>query len=423
MKTMTTIRVLGLYLLATSLLNAQTALRLPDLIEEGLANNPGIRAGNSRAEAATHKIPRAGALPDPTLAVAAMNLPLDSFVFDQEPMTGKQLQARQMIPFPGKLALRTEVARKGARVADLQVTEAENRLRRDISLTFFDLYYIDEAISTIRKNQALLREFVKVAEQKYAVGKGLQQDVLKAQVELSLMAERLINLHQRREGLEAKLNRLLNRPPTAPVGHVEAPVLRTQKYIFEQLSRQARENRPLLLAAEVKIQQGGDLTALARRNLLPDFGVSTAYTQRSVLQSGMGGVDYLSLGVSLNLPIYSGRKQKQKVQEQQILVRSQEENLEALQQNIDAALDRELADLTRHADLLELYRSGIIPQAAQSLESTLTGYQTDKVDFLTLIASQMTLFNLELKQAHNLSDFEKDLVELEYLVGSPIQGQ
>jgi len=137
----------------------------------------------------------------------------------------------------------------------------------------------------------------------------------------------------------------------------------------------------------------------------------------------MGGVDYLSLGVSLNLPIYSGRKQKQKVQEQQILVRSQEENLEALQQNIDAALDRELADLTRHADLLELYRSGIIPQAAQSLESTLTGYQTDKVDFLTLIASQMTLFNLELKQAHNLSDFEKDLVELEYLVGSPIQGQ
>ena len=177
-------------------------LILDDLIEEGLSNNPQLQAFHNKSLADEAKIPQAGSLPDPMLSLNVMNLPVDNYVFDQEPMTGKQIGVKQMFPFFGKLGLMEEIARRGAEVSEANWYDLQIQLIRNIKKVYYDLYYIDEAIITTKKNHELLVEFVSIAEKKYTVGKGVQQDVLKAQVELSKMIDRLIILNQKREKSE-----------------------------------------------------------------------------------------------------------------------------------------------------------------------------------------------------------------------------
>jgi len=392
-------------------------LNLDELINEGLANNPTRKAYSEDINAAASRVIQSSTLPDPMLSVNLMNLPFENFGFDQEPMSGKQLGFKQGIPFPGKLNLKSKVAEVGVEISREQYAEVSNSLVRDISNTYHNLYFIDEAIKTIEKNRQLVNELQKVAQQKYAVGKGLQQDVLKAQVELSLMMERLISLKQKRERIESTLNMLLNRPIDQVVGVTHKPKIRSLHLSFEELKQLGEENRPLLKLWRKRIERTDRKIDLARKNLLPDFAVSAAYTQRDVLATGMGGADFFSTGISLNLPIYAKNKQKQQIQEERIVHKSVLERQESIQQQVNKQINDALTELDENIELLELYRTGIVPQAAQALESALTGYQTDKVDFLTLISSQMTLFNLELEYARLISTNNKNVADLEFAIG------
>jgi len=399
---------------------AAEPLTLEGLIREGLANNPQRKALNEDISAAETRVSQSSALPDPSVSLNFLNLPVSNLGFDQEPMTGKQVVFKQALPFPGKLKLKEQITEVGVTLSKNQYAEATNALVSNISKTYYDLLFIDEAITTINKNKQLLGEFLKVAEQKYAVGKGLQQDVLKAQVELSLMTERIINLHQQRERIEARLNLLLNRPSDQVVGQAAQVPFTPQTFSYRALKKIALENRPVLKLWENRLAQSAHKIDLARKNLLPDFAMTAAYTQRSVLQNGLGGADFFTTGLSLNLPIYARSKQKQQVNEQRILRKGLEERLESVRKTVEQDLDIALTELNKTAQLVELYRSGIVPQAGQSLESSLTGYQTDKVDFLTLISSQMTLLNLELEYVRLISTYNKNIADLEFIIGSSL---
>ncbi len=399
---------------------AQT-LKLDKLIQEAVTRNPQLQAFRYQAEADSLKISQAGSLPDPMISLNLLNLPLDNFVMDQEAMSGKQIAIKQSFPFFGKLGLKEEIARVNARVAQANYMELESQLVRNIKNLYYDLFYTDEAIATTQKNYALIAEFVKIAEKKYSVGKGLQQDVLKAQVELSKMTRQIITLKQRREGLDANLNKLLNRPVQQPVAKTGKPAFLPAEFERTQLEKTTLEQRELLSAWRLRTEQRKAQTALAQKSYLPDFSVFMAYTQRKVLQSGMGGVDFLSAGITFNVPLYFRSKQDKQVQEKQIAQKQTEAAYLNVQNQVNAALDNALSDLDKNSQLLDLYSTGIIPQAAQSLQSAMIGYQTDKVDFLTLINNQKTLFNFELEYAGILSAYQKNLAELEYVTGTRIQ--
>ena len=400
---------------------SDSLLSLDALLEEAQNNNPQLQAFRYQALADSLKIPQAGALPDPMVSLNMLNLPLDNFVFDQEPMSGKQIALKQTFPFFGKLALKEKVARKNARVTQENYNELRSLLYRNIKQVYYDLFYTDEAITTTKKNYALIEEFVHIAEKKYGVGKGLQQDVLKAQVELSKMNKRLIVLKQKREQLESGLNKLLNRPARQTVARTTKPALPVKQYKWDHLEKTTREQRALLKAWRLRIEQRKAQSALARKSYLPDFSVFMAYTQRDVLQSGMGGVDFLSAGVTFNLPLYFWKKQDKQVQEKKIVQKQAEAAYLNIQNEVNAELNNTLSALEKNTKLLELYGTGIIPQAAQALQSAMIGYQTDKVDFLTLINNQKTMFNFELEYAGILSAYQKNLAELEYVTGTNIQ--
>lgn len=398
-----------------------STVNLSNLTQEALENNPGLQASQNTWQAEEAGIPQAGALPDPILSFNLMNIPVNSFDFNQEPMTGKQIALMQMFPFPGKQGLRENIARENAAVAEARYQELRNQLTQNVKTTYFDLFLIDKSIETVQKNTEVLREFVRIAESKYSVGSGLQQDVLRAQVELSKMTDRLINLRKRREVIEARLIALLNRPVESALGFTEDLIFKPFVYQFDELKNLADENRPLLQAWQAMIRQRGEQVRLAKKEYLPDFSLGIAYSQRDVLQNGAGGVDFLSGMVNVRLPLYFRRKQRKAVEEAQYNRISVQEQYHNILNQVYAGIDGILRDVQQNERLINLYETGIIPQASQSLNSAIAGYQTDKVDFLTLLTNQVNLFNFELDFYRILSDHHKGAAEIEALTGVELE--
>ncbi len=400
--------------------NAQQLLTLDSLKTLVLESNPQVKAMHDAWKASEEVVPQAGALPDPMISFNLLNLPVNTFAFDQEPMTGKQIAFIQDIPFPGKLGLKEAIAREDVMVRQAYYQETVNQLLFRAQQAYFQLYYLDRAIEITRKNAETLSQFIKIAETKYTVGKGLQQDVLRAQVEHSKMLDKLVNLQQKRRAVQASLNALLNRPQGTPVvTPQELPVSR-MTISLDSLTALANANRPLFVVWEAEVRKQEKRYRLAKKGYLPDFRLGVAYTQRDALQNGNPGVDFFSGLVTVKVPLYFWRKQKKAVSEhfiRQSVVRSRYQDVK---NQVFSQLESAYSSLEKNYRLIELYRDGIIPQATQSLNSAIAGYQTDKVDFLTLLNNEITLFNYQMDYYRVFSDYLTDQARLEYLTGTPL---
>ena len=393
-------------------------LDLEALIDEALANNPGLGALKHRWDAFEARIPQAGALDDPVFRFEASNLPLGSFDYTSTPMTGNQLVLSQKIPFPGTRSARERAARHASAAAEHTYQDREGFIVNGVKQAYFTLAFLDRAIATTRENEALLRDFVRIAQTKYSVGKGLQHDVLKAQVAVSALKDKRIRLKTMRRMAEARLNLVLNRPPQSPVGIPGEVVLTELPMSADQVGQTALANRPLLSAIDQTVQQWAATGGAARRQLWPNFNFSFGYRQRAFMPGDpVGGSDFLSFGVGINLPIFRGRKQRQKIAEANANVRMAESQHEAAAQEVLYAAQTLQLEIQQHREEAELFKTAILPQARQSLESAMAGYQVDKVDFLTLLSNQVTLFNFEIDTYRHVTEHEKKLAELEAVVG------
>lgn len=413
-------RLILLILIPLSPLLAQEPeiMHLNDLIAEGLRNNPDLKSTEDQWQAALARVPQAGALPDPTVSFNLLNVPVSTFAFDQEPMTGKQVALMQMFPFPGKQGTMENIAREAAAVKEGQHEELRNQLVKNIRITYYNIFLINKSIETVEKNTAALGEFVKIAETKYSVGKGLQQDVLRAQVELSRMLDKRIQLDKKRDALRARLNQLLNRPAASPLGPVDELQLIPYDKSLAELQQMATSMRPLLKTWQSTIRQSDEQLHLARKGYLPDFGLTLAYSQRDLLKNGAGGADFFTAMLNVKVPFYFWRKQRKQVEETQVMKSATEQKYRQVLNSVFEEIDRNLSEVQNDARLAELFKTGIIPQAAQSLQSAIAGYQTDKVDFLTLITNQINLFNFELDYYRIVCEYNIALAELEAAVGT-----
>lgn len=395
-----------------------STLSLQALIDRALEQNPSLHASQKQWEARQHRVPQAGTLPDPQLGLNLMNLPVNSFSFDQEPMTGKQVTLMQMFPFPGKLDLRRDIAESMAAVAEQRYREQQNQLVKQVKLAYYELYYIDRALETVNKNIDLLQQFTSIAETRYSVGKGLQQDVLRAQVKLSRMMDRRITLQQKREVQEARINELVNNPPETPLGRPVAARKVDKLPGLDSLRLAAKEHSPLLAAWQQMVTTNDHKVNLALKDRYPDFSLGLAYTQREQFQNGNPGYDFLSAMFSVSIPIHYGRKQAEKVQETKLQRSSVGRKFDEVQNRVDRMLREKLTEAHKNQRLVELYRTGVLPQAEQSLESSLEGYRNDQVDFLSLLDSEMSLFNFRLDFYRFEADLMKNRAELQALTGN-----
>lgn len=411
--------LLGAHLLPAQDQYAKTSV-LEELIREALENNPRLDAAVQRTLAAERVIPQAGALPDPKLSLGLMNLPVNSFSFDQEPMTGKLVSVMQMFPFPGKLALATDMAEFEAAAVKRQQEEVRNQVIQMVKRAYYDLYAMDRAIETVQKNRGLMEQFVRVAEIKYATGSGLQQDVLRAQVELSKLEDDLIMWEKKRIIGTAKLNEILDRPADSPFETTSADLVLSKELIPTLTDPEIEERRPLLKAWQEKIQKAEAAVKLARRDLWPNITVGASFNQRDNLESGMAMHDFFSAAVTLDIPLYFKRKQKEKIAQMDLDLKTVLADYRSVKISVLAEIESLKAELERNRKRVELFGGGILLQARQSLESAQAGYQVGKVDFLNIIDNWMRLLGYELQYYFAIADYHKALASYELAVGGEV---
>jgi len=412
--------VLGLALLIPVTSAGNRVVKLSDLLEEARSRNPVLAAARQRVAAYEARVPQAGALDDPRVGFEALNLPVDDPAFDRTPMSGFQVRLSQRFPFPGKLGFRKEAARRQAESARQDYVELENEILSKVEAAFYDLQFVLKDIEITTRNKELLESFSRIAEAKYALGEGIQQDVLKAQVELSRVLDRLLQLRQEKRTAEARLNTLLDRDPGRPVGALE-PIDTTRAAIdAAALQRLALEKRPLLRSLRERVSSLEALYGLARKDYYPDFDLAFGYRFRDNALAGdpVKGADFLTLSVSFNLPVYFGSKQSEKVTQVAAEVGAAQSRLQAAANEVVFTIEDLAATLGRLGRQIDLYDTGILPQAEQSLESAASGYQVDKVDFLTLLDNQVTLYNLQIEHFRLLTEYQKNLAKLHWAVGT-----
>jgi outer membrane protein, heavy metal efflux system len=391
---------------------------LDTLIQAALSGNPELRASASRWEMFKSRVKLAGTLDDPMLMLKIQNgIFTDPVNFTRDSMTQKVIGITQQIPYFGKRALREEVA---AREADAQHFTHEERaleLTRMVKEAYYQIGSTDHEMHLLDKNIEIIEAFITLAQTKYSVGQGAQQDIFKAQLERSKMLDMRISLEQQRKSLAIGLNALLYRPSNTVVGHVPDFGLGGVLPDAEQLLAIAEKNSPALKGLRSQLLKGASSYALAQKEKYPDFNVSFEYMQRQPAMGG-DGADMYSLGLSFNLPRRERREAMLAESSSEINMAAEE--LNGTMNSIASRIADLLAQMERRSKLAELYKTGIIPQAEQSLESATIGYRVSKVDFLTLLDNRVTLFNYEHMYFDSLTDYQVKKAQLEALIGADL---
>jgi outer membrane protein TolC len=395
-------------------------INLNQLIEEALQNNPEISAAKKKWEVFKEKIPQISALEDPMFGFGVVNLPTN-YSFKDEDMTMKEFSISQRFPFPGKRPLMKEMASKEAEAVSNEIEEKILRIIKEVKSAYYDLSHVYRTTEVTQRNKKILEDFAKIAEARYAVGEGIQQDVFKAHVEVSKMVEELLMLNQRRKALEAKLNTLLSRPPETPMGEPEEVVFRKIPLVVEGLQKMALEMNPTLKGMKKMIEAKEKAHALAKREYYPDLNLKFAYGQRDNTRESDGTPikrrDMLTGMIEINIPIFYNSKQSRKVAETKAEVLSIEAQYRAMKNEIFFMITDMALMVQRGERQVELYRTGIIPQTSLQINSAMSAYRVNKADFMTLLDSQMTFYKYELEYHQALTDYEKNIASLGAAVG------
>ena len=384
---------------------------LNGLIAQALDRNPDLKAAEARWQSFTHKIVPAASLDDPRLSLALNNFPVDDFSPDKTPMTGEMIRLSQTFPFPGKLAAKKEIATQKAAWYREMYQETKIDLVRRVKESWYTLFFQDRNLEQIDASLKLLDDLILLTEKRYETGKGMQQDVLKAQVERSTLTEQHLNVEQQRQTTLAGLNSLRAMPADAPIAIPTAVNPEPLSESEDQLLEKAVDRRPMAKAYRALIKEYHAQKKLAHLNYMPDFSIGAAYTFRQENRID-NGVDFASVEFGLTLPLFR-EKRKESEAESAAGEKMAREQLDDFINKTRFAISDAHAQMGKNAKLSSLYSSGIIPQARQSLEAAISGYQVGRISVLSLLDTTLKLYRYEVEYYRALSDLGRDVARLE----------
>src|SRR5581483_8284262 len=258
--------------------NAPTATQgLDELIQEGLKKNPGVQSALRQVEALRHRAPQAKTLPDPTVSVGWAGNITPFSVQKGDPSSNRAITASQSLPYPGKLKLRGEIADREAEAAWWDYEAARRKLVADVKSAYYDYFAASKAVEITQKNKDLLQKLSSIAEARYRVGKGVQQDLLRSQVEVSLLEQRLTVFEQQQKTAQVRLNTLLYRDPESPLPAPASFEPAKIDHSLDELYTLAREQDAGLQREQRMIERNQYAVNLAQKDYRPDFSVGYMY--------------------------------------------------------------------------------------------------------------------------------------------------
>lgn len=382
------------------------------LVEEAYLNNQELLSMAQNAQALRAEAPFAGSLQDPVIGFGIANLPVDSFAFDQEPMTQKQLFAAQKLPWFGTLDLRQQVSQLKAMEAELQVQSKKLEITKDLTAAWYDLGFTEKSLEINENLKAIVTQMLRVAETRYVTGEGLQQDILTGQVQHSELIDEGIKLASRERVIRAQLGSLLNRgdlfTENGPLVVGEPGKIPAQ----EVLNKAALQLNPLIQQKRLAMDRATIEVQLAEKAYMPDFDVRLTYGQREERP------DFLSASVAMTVPLWQSTSQDSKLAGAKNRLTAAEKSLHGLNLTLPHSIERVLAEITGARENYTLFRDALTVQAAQLADAALAAYSVGKIEFTTMLSARIRLLRIQLQAEKYKYQIVTKKAELEELLGA-----
>src|SRR5258705_4824574 len=388
---------------------------LPDLLKEAEQNNPQIRAARQGWEAAKQVPSQVSTLPDPQFNVQQVSVgsPRPFAGYTNSDFAYFGLGVSQDFPYPGKLRLKGEMAKRDADVAQQHYESVRLSVLAGVKAAYFQLAYLSKTLGILERDGELLQQVEKAADARYRSGMGNQHDLLQAQVERTKLLREITMHHLEVARLEAQIKQLLSRvqlsPDIEPSQLPETPL----PYTFEELLSAAKAQNPEISAAEKMVKRQKVQVELAHKDFYPDFNVQYMWQRTDPTQFRA----YYMMSFGVRVPIYRSRKQKPELaqaQSEELRARSE---LEVQSQQVASELRTQYVVAQQTTELLKIHREGLAPQARSAFQSGLAFYQSNKQDFQAVLTSFLDVLHLDEEYWQNLTEYETAIARLEQITG------
>jgi len=389
-----------------------------DYVRYALYHSPHVEAAYQRWRAAAERLPQVSALPDPRLNFGFFLDEVETRVGPQQANIGIQ----QTFPWPGKLRDREDASSRAAAAAWMLFEGARLAVTERVVSTLHDLAYLDASIRIAEENLAVLRSFEEVVRARYRVGAGSHPELIRVQVELGQVEDRLTQLQSMRPSYVAELNAELNRESSAPVPPLGPLPGRVVGVDADRLGQLARRSNPTLLAMEERIEEERLLADVAQKDGLPDVTVGLGYifTDEALDDTiPESGDDPILLSFGLNIPLWRG---KYDAGVREAIARRLAVSSERADQanRIAAGIHRSWFEHTDADRQVRLYERTLIPKAEESLRASLAGFRSGSTSFLDLLDTERTLLEFAIAEERARAERGKALARLNRLVGEPV---
>lgn len=388
--------------------------RLRALVDEALSHSPVVLAARSHWEAETRGPIQAATLPDPEISLQHFSVgsprPFSGYESSDFYYTG--FGVSQDIPGPGKLGLRAKQAEKEAEVGRHAFELQQRQVVEQVRETYFNLFYLNKTLELLRQTQLELQRVAQTVEAQYHVGKSQQQDVLKAQLELTAVLKELEMNRQEVGQSQANFKAILGREQDSSsieIGDVTPTELALDDRRLRELGL---NNSPTLKQAKAMEERSQTALELARRDYIPDFNVGYSYEN-----TGRGIRDYYMLTLGAKIPLYFWRKQTPAVEQAALEKESAHADAYSKRLSVTSELQNQAIALQTTQRVLKLYSDGLIPQAQATLASALAAYRVSKVDFQTLLSSVIDVLRLRQEYYRTLADHEIVVAKIQEIIG------
>lgn len=414
----------------TARADAVSPQSLHDYILLALRENPEIKAALANAEAKAARVPQVTALPDPVLSTKTLPEPVRTAEGDSFFVLG----IRQKFPVPEKLDRAGRIALEAARMALQRLEEARLRVIAGVKRSWYRLYIIDRTTEITRGNQDLLRGLIDVARGQVVAGRRSQDDVLRAQVELSSLESKLIELRRQRVVAAAMLNRMLNRAPGSPVIAPAEIDARTVDLQLDELIAKAVKVHPQLKRFKHAIERERQAVELARLAYWPDFTLGfewmpmqprDAFVAPINPQTGMrprtpqlseDGSDNWAITFGFNIPLWH-QKIRAGIREARHRLAASQHEYVAARNGVYFDIEDALSQVQAQRDLADIFQKTIIPQARQAYEVSRASYTAGSTDFLLVIDNWQKWLVFTIQQHRALGELERSVADLEEAIG------
>ena len=403
--------------LAVKLSAADQPTPLSALLEEATRNNPDILAARRGWQAATQVPSQVSTPPDPQVTIQHVSVgsPRPFAGFSNSDFAYIGFGISQDLPYPGKLRLKGEAAQQDAAVGREKLETVRRSVLQQVKDAYFQIAYVQQTLEVLDRNGKLLEQIEKIADARYRVGEGSQQDVLKAQLERTKLLREVAHHHELMDTQQAQLIKLLNRPPGSPELLMEPLVETPLRYTSNELLEKVRTENPEVASQQEMVKKQSLQVEIARKDRYPDFSVQYMWQH-----TGEQARDYYMLSFSARIPIYRRRKlnpeMNQAVEE---LNRSRREYESQVQSSYFDVRNQYIAAETA-SQMLKIYREGLIPQALATYQAGLASYQTGTLDFESLFSTFMDVLNFDGEYWKTLMEHETALARIEQITGVPL---